>query len=322
MKNTKCFLAAIAATLLAGSTAARAAAPPGAAGGDRVIAQVGSATITVADFEKEMAKGAAMGLYDKPEQRRALLEEMVNFRLLLAKAQQAGLDKDPDVVRVYQRMMVSKYQDRQFKAAVESVKVTDQEVNAFYQAHLAEYARPARFQGAIVYVGVSKTATDEARTKARQRAEEALTAAKALPPSETAFGTVAKDYSEDQASRYRGGVIGWLIQHEGEHYRWDQKVIDAIFALQSGQIGPIVETPGGYYLVRLASKEPAAPQPLERLSEGIRQRLLKQKRDAIEREIYQRLSSEVGVKVDAQAVDALQPPPRVPAAPPPLPGGH
>ena len=224
-------------------------------------------------------------------------------------------------VAVFGTSMVTRYQQSHFAQSLQAIQVSDDEVAAFYQSHAQEFAVPPRYQAAIVAIEVPKTATPEAREKARQRAEEALAAAHALDASVHHFGEVASKYSDDRASRYQGGVIGWLIQYQGEHYKWDQKVLDAVFSLKPGQIGPIVETDHGFYLVRLVDRQEAAARPLAALADGIRQRLLRDKRRAMEDQLYQQLYSDVGVKVDEALLTTIESPQPQKAAPPALPTG-
>ncbi|MBW2258133.1 MAG: peptidylprolyl isomerase, partial [Deltaproteobacteria bacterium] len=181
-----------------------------AAPGEGVVAVVAGEPITAEAFEREMALrgGNIPGQYATLEQRRALLDEMVRFRALVARARELGYDSDPDVVAVLERTMVTKLQHKELDRQLEAVTVSDEEVAAHWAAHRDQYARPARYKGAIVFIAVSMMASEEKRAELERRAEQALEEARALGPETLHFGPVARKYSDDRASRYQGGVIG------------------------------------------------------------------------------------------------------------------
>ena len=57
-------------------------------------------------------------------------------------------------------------------------------------------------------------------------------------------------YSEEKMTRFKGGDIGWL-QVGKERYRWPDAVVESGFALsQVGQFSQVIETTGGYYLLK------------------------------------------------------------------------
>ena len=232
-----------------------------------------------------------------------LLDEMVRHRALLTRARALGYHRHPDVVAVAERMAVEIYRREHVRRELAEVAVSDAEVADHYAAHAADYAKPERYQGAVVFLAVHAKASADKRAEVETRAREALAAARDLDPSIHHFGDVARTYSDDRASRYTGGVVGWLTRRDGARSRLEPEVVEALLALeQPGEIGPLVSTRRGIYLVRLADRQDSAPQPLEALAEGIRQRLLRDKQAAAKEAFYDRLYSEVDVEVDATAL--------------------
>lgn len=292
-----------------------------------VLATVGTTTITVAEFEQEMARrgGGQPGAFATPEQRQSLLDQLVLEHSLLAAAHAAGYQRDPEVVAVTERMMVARLRQDRLDPRLAQLSVSDEEVAAFYRAHHAEYAVPERVRAAIVFIEVHPNASEEKRAERQQRAEAALAEARGLDPSIRHFGPVARAYSDDRASRYQGGVIGWLVDHPSQTYRWAPEVVEAIFALgQPGEIGPLVDTDEGYYLVRLVDREAATSRPVELLADGIRRRLLRERREQLEAAFLAEIAATVAVEVDADLLGSVTPPATSPEAstttqPPPLP---
>ena len=80
---------------------------------------------------------------------------------------------------------------------------------------------------------------------------------------------MAQNHSEDQASRYRGGDIGWLTVGD-TNAPWDPAMLAAVSKLaQPGDLAPVVSTPEAFYLVKLVERQPASVRPLEAVKDGI-----------------------------------------------------
>lgn len=323
-------LARAAAVCALGLLAACGGEPPPPAD-EPVLATVGEETITVAEFERELRERGRRrpGQFAEAGQREQLLEEMIQWRALVAEARQRDIHREPEMRRMIERLLVQRLREDRISAALQAVEISDEEVAEFYASHRDEFARPARVQGAIVYAAAAAEAGETAREAARKRIQEALAASEELPDETVHFGAVAREYSDDRASRYQGGVIGWLVERPGRAYRWDAAVVDALFALETpGDIAPVIETDDGFYLVRLIAREPSQSRPLDKVADGIRHRLLRQRRAAIEEDLVETLTAGRQVQIDRELLHGIEPPETVAAEPPPsrsappaLPGG-
>ncbi len=274
---------------------------------DTVLATVAGEEITVGDLERELVRRTGLehpqGV--TPEQLSQLLDEMVSFRLLVAEARRAGYDSDPDVVAVMERMMVAKFTGDRLDPKLADVKVSDEEVRRHYEANQDRYARPARVRGAVLEIEVPRRASDATREELAAKAAEILEAARELPADTHGFGPLAVQYSDEQTTRYVGGDIGWLVAGSGG-YRWEQPVVDAIWALdEPGQLGPVIETESGFWLVKLLDRQAPEPRPLQPLVEGIRQQLLRDKQARLRDEFYGRLAKRNEVEVHTELLAGL-----------------
>lgn len=290
------------------------------------VARVDGEYISEQRFIDEMQQrgGRQPGQFQDLEQRRALLDALLYQKALVAAARRDGIDQLPEVRRTLDQVLANQVLQRQLRERQRAIEVPEQAVRAFYDANAAEYVVPARRRVAMIMIPVAEGADAAAWERAEAEAEAARKEASRLGADVRHFGPVAREYSHDQASRYRGGVIGWLSEGQRERYRHDAALLDAAFALeQPGQLSPVLRGADGVYLVRLVDLQPEQARPFEELAAGIRQRLLQQRVEAAETQFRTELLSTLEVEVDEEAlarIDPLSPPadpnpPQPPALP-------
>lgn len=290
------------------------------------IARVGDEYITPQSFVAEMRRrgGETPGQYQDIVQKRALLDDMVWRRALVSSAHADKLDDDAEVRQQIDQILANQYLQRTLRKQQQALTVNDAEVRAHYDAHVADYLIPARRRVAMVQIRVPADAGDDIWANATERATQALAKARKLGPSVPHFAEVAREYSEDQASRYRGGMIGWIAEGQQARYRYDPVVLDAAMAAQkAGDFSGVLRGKDGVYVVRVVDIEPQRERPFEQLSTGIHQRLLQDRMAAAEQSFRNDLLKRVRVQVredELERIDPLAPPaasqpPQPPAMP-------
>jgi len=291
-----------------------------------ILARFGEEVVTLADFEAEMARRSggpggsvqASGQFTDAEARHALLEEMLLFRVLVAKARAQGYERDPEVVSLLERTLVAKLLRDQLDPRLETIAAGDAEIEQLYALHKDEYAQPARAEAAIIWVSLPRNAEPAQVEERRGRAQEALAAARELPAGTAHFGSVATKYSDHRESRALGGRIGWLDQ--GAFSRWDTRVVEALFALKRPlELAPLVETDDGFYLIKLIGREERRFVPLAALRDGLRARWVKERRDAERGQYEARALADAGIEIDSALLASIAPPPIRPPEPLPVP---
>jgi peptidyl-prolyl cis-trans isomerase C len=88
------------------------------------------------------------------------------------------------------------------------------------------------------------------------------------------FAAIAKQFSQDQASAAKGGVLD--IFGRGEMEPGFEK---AAYALKQGELSEVVETPFGYNLIEVQEILPAHKLPYEGIKDRIKEVIVKQRRD-------------------------------------------
>lgn len=80
------------------------------------------------------------------------------------------------------------------------------------------------------------------------------------------FASIAKQYSHDKLSNYKGGDIGWVTQNE-----LSKEINKAVFTIKNiGDISDIVETVQGYYIVKLLDLNEAKIKPFISVKELVK----------------------------------------------------
>jgi parvulin-like peptidyl-prolyl isomerase len=164
--------------------------------------------------------------------------------------------------------------------------VQDEEIRAYYAVHHSDsdFQLPERVTAAHVLIAARPnliaqrlqseknlsgdalaSAVREEMGRLRQRAGEL----RSKSVTGTDFGALARQWSDDPATRERGGDLGTFPRNT--HAR---AFDDAAFTLKPGSISDVVQTEFGYHIIKLSKREPARTQTLAEATPEIRRRLL------------------------------------------------
>lgn len=284
------------------------------------VAIVGTRVITSEAFQNELSRRAHLSpdRYASPGEKQALLEEMIRFEALYQKALAAGYNQDPEIAASLKRMIAAKYQADQL-ARLTRPEVTSKDIADYYRNNAERFGTPEQVRVALIELKVPRTATPEKRAEAAKQAESILAEARASAVPDSTFGLLAQNHSEDQASRYRGGDIGWLTAGD-TNAPWDPAVLEAAFKLaEPGDLAPVVSTPEAFYLVKLVERQPAHLRPFEKVKDGIAYLVARQKQQQQLDEFYTVLKQGLKIQTNQTLLESI----RVPVTqsqPPGVPG--
>lgn len=267
-----------------------------------LLAKVGTREIRVADLQRELEwrTKTRRPVGDAP----TLLEDVVTEEILFQRARASGLENDPDVQRTYRRILITRLKDRELAPRLEAAQPTPEEIEALYQRQIEQYTRPAKVRLAAVHVRTDKKMSAERLAELRARAEEARREALALPPGSRGFDRVAAAYSDDQASRYKGGDLGWFDQGAAG-YRWPAEIVTAGFALKNqGDMTDVLQAEDGFYVVMKLDARPPTLTPLAQVAESLRRRLALEKRQQTEQAFRQQMRQGIAVTTFPKALAA------------------
>jgi len=141
------------------------------------------------------------------------------------------------------------------------VTVTDDQAKAYYEEHQAEYQKE-EVRARQIVATLPPQATAEQKEQKRAVLTKALESVKAG----TSFAEVAKEVSEDAATKANGGDMGFVSRGQKP-----PAVDEALFALEPGQVSAVLETPGG--LTLLKAEEKRAGRSLADVQDEVRRKV-------------------------------------------------
>jgi peptidyl-prolyl cis-trans isomerase C len=259
-----------------------------------VIATVNGMDIGSREFEQAAARKApASGDSLSADEKKEVLDGLVEEKLLYAEALRKGLDKDPKV----QKVMVNTLLRDDVYSSVKNSDFTDEQLQKYYDDHKSEFIVPEKVQIKRILVKVSDTRDDAA---AKALAEKLRAEVVKAPDS---FKDVAMRDSEDPYKR-RGGDIGF-VSREGKP-GIDQEVVTKAFELQTNAISEVFKTSEGYNIVQVANRREQVERTFQQMKGSV---LRKVKNDAMKKlydDYVAKLKTGANTKVDEAKLGAIE----------------
>jgi hypothetical protein len=241
---------------------------------DPIILSLAGESVRRSDFEAHVASVEARGLGPlAPEVRQGLLETFLEEQVLLIEARHRGLLDRDAMPEEEQRAVV-----RLLAEAVPPSGVAEDDVEAYFQTHAAEFRVPETVTVRQILVKTRNEARDIKRRLLRDpRSFETLAGSRSTGPEASA-----------------GGLMGTF-----ERGQLPQALEEAAFTLSPGETSPPIETSLGYHVLRLDSRQPARELSLEEARGWIRERLTRERADAAVRAFVAGLLSRARVNHEA-----------------------
>ncbi len=352
-RSSKRKLAILLAVLLTAAVALVAATSglgqPGLPEGDvAVVDDVEDGAITQDDLESALTQAAAQGglpevpAADDPQY--ASLEQQAMQSLILSKwvqgeAADRGItatqeDIDAELERIKEQSFSSEKEFEQFvkqskfteedvqeqveltllrdrleQEVIAKPEISDEEIEDFYEVNIDSFKQPAS-RDVRVILNSSQAKAEQA--KAELDADD----------SDKSWEQVARQYSQDQASKDRGGLLEGLIEGQG-----DPQLEQEVFAAPEGELVGPFKTDRGWYVIEVTGSEPETTQPLSEARAAIEQQLAASRQQQIATEFQSDFSDKwtprtvcaPAVTIDLCSNYVAPEPPAVPGQPAPPP---
>ncbi len=226
-------------------------------------------------------------------QHEAFLGLLREEALLAAGAQNAGLTSRFAVAEVQRRVLARAAIDAAGAAIGSAATVSDEAVRAYYEEHRATFEAPARVQ---VWRILCKSEAEARAVLEKARVGIAV----------QDWMTLAREKSIDEATKLRGGSLGFLDEKgisDDAPVSADPAVIAAAWAATDGAlVTSVVPERGAFAVVWRRSSLPAVKRSLEEVGASIRATLWRERREAVEDEAVKKV---VAARVSLVNEDAL-----------------
>jgi len=205
----------------------------------------------------------------------------------------AGYSKESFQAEKFEEALVVTVIDREVKALV---KIPDSDVRKYYDEDASRWNKPEQVRTAQIFFATvtpenHEKLPDDIIAAKRKKAEDTLARLKAGGD----FAALAKDLSEDTASKDRGGE--YVIQRKQMFPEFDT----AAWTLKPGEISDIITSSLGFHIFKKYEVLPPRVIPFEEVSGQIKEMLVQREMEVRIPEFADRLRAEAKVKISASA---------------------
>lgn len=131
-----------------------------------------------------------------------------------------------------------------------AIQITDEEARQWFAENRSAIALPERVEARHIFLPT----LDHPQEVAKQKLEAALTT---LNAKQKDFPAIARDLSEDPATKDHGGALGWMTRA-----RLPADFADPLFSLPLNQ-PKLIRTKLGWHLVEVTARQPAEPRTFD-----------------------------------------------------------
>lgn len=266
---------------------------------DRTLFTVNGKRFTLGEFWEEYQElpFSFLASYAGTEGKQALVEKTIERLLLyedsLSQVSQTETKERQDEMRlkVLARMMEQEEID-------DKINIEDTELRDYYEENKERLVMPPKSK--IRQIAIKAGETKDEHKRATDKVTEAY---KKLVPellgTSEDFASVAKQYSEDEETRDKGGEVTNWIKEEMDSFGEivTHPYHEYILAIPKGEIGEPFEANGYMYIVQVVDRTEPERISFEDVKEYIRKRLQEEKHAKLSAELSSKLMKEYDVTI-------------------------
>ncbi len=285
---------------------------------ERIVAIVNEDIITLSDIKKVdlnikialSARFQGKELEEKVEEaRKTLLEDLIQRKLLLAKAKEDGMDVESETKMVIENILkennlssekeleeIMKNEGINYNAWKEELKnnllqqkvirkyvdsnisVDNAEMLDYYRKHSEEFKEPEEVKLKGIFLE-DKEGVEEKMKKIEEELKN------------KSFEDVASIYSEGP-EKERRGELGKFKKGEME-----KNLENHVFSMKVGDLSPWIKTSKGYYILKLEEKKEAKLKSFEEARDEILDKIIETKREPLLKKFFEELKAKSYIKI-------------------------
>jgi len=166
-----------------------------------------------------------------------------------------------------------------------AIRVTDEQVRSWFDANQSRISQPERVEARHIFIPT----LDHPPEEAKQKLDVALVT---LTDQKQDFATLAKELSEDPATKYSGGELGWMARD-----RLPADFAAPLFSMATGE-PTLIRTKLGWHLVEVTDRKPSEPRTFEQAKPEIIAALETIKRHQATADLRESLRKSDAVKIE------------------------
>lgn len=269
---------------------------------DPVVARVGGYEVLLSEVRRHLEELPVFVRmrYQSPESRREFLESWVEFMALTWAAREEGLERDAEVVDALRSEVASRYLRDRVDATVTTRDAPEEWVRSYFEQHRHEFVRPEQREVREVLVRDPDLARRVA-FRARKRAA----AAGADPVEE--FTRLVRAHSVNPRTRAADGVVGRFPWVDPGAPPVPPGVAEAAAGMRFlFEVSGPVPSPEGYHILFVSKIYPPIDKGFEEARPAIVERWMEGERERLRRERIEAILARARVEVDASVADAVR----------------
>ena len=230
---------------------------------EKVLAKVADREIREKDIDQVIRMMGPQGamMYDNPQGRRAVLDELVSIHLFALKGAEEKLDQTPEFKTAVETFRNQSLARAAIDASLKDVTVSDEEAKKFYDEHPDQFTQPERVHVRHVLISDDVTSAD------------AIAKIQADLKAGVSFDEVAKSRSLCPSAA-QGGDLGEVSKGQ-----MVPEFEAAAFALKNpGDLSEPVKTQFGWHIIRLEGRTPSSVEPFDTVKPQLVQYLTNEKK--------------------------------------------
>ena len=178
-------------------------------------------------------------------------------------------------------------------AIFESITPTEDEVQQYYDANIAQYTTPGQVRASQILLRTAGQEESDVEARAAELVAEARGGAN--------FAELAREHSDDEATAAEGGDLGMFGRG-----RVVPEVETAAFELEVDGISEPVKSAVGFHVIRVTEKQAATTQPLEEVREAIQNTLKNERATSRATALGQAIGNDVTTPEDLERAAAAR----------------
>lgn len=265
------------------------------------------------EFDEVAARRGAIAKGMSDEERKTIVDGLVDEKLLYLKALEEGVDLGPKI----QRMVVNTFLKDQVYAEVRETNPTEDDLVAYYEAHKEDFVVPEKRQVKRI---LFKTREGEDKGALKARADEVRGELEGAGIND--WDGLAVKHSDGPYSA-RGGDLGYL--GDGPRPGVDPAVIAKAFEASGTGVTDVFETAEGYNIVNVVAVRPRVERTFRQIKGAVARKAKAERYKKVYEDYVASLRKDAQLDINWDAVDAhevkggrrLKPPKPSPRSPGP-----